>query len=310
MAKKSRPKATPPEKLYPLFDSHTHLYAAYRKGARAGDSGANDGAAHEAADLETAELTYEQAVRNLMERAAGSGLAGVCTIGDGMDETERALEAAHFHPRVWAACAIHPTRAHELDSAARDRLQEMAQDPRCVAIGETGLDAYWLDKDESTPSMEVQEEALRWHIDLAVNSGKPLMIHNREADADLLHILADAPQPTNVILHCFSSPLDVAKEALDRGWILSFAGNSTFKTNVELREAARIAPAGQILIETDAPFMTPEPFRGQRNEPSYVGYTARVLADVRDMNAAAFGQQVTDNALRIFGLGELTDVGE
>lgn len=243
-----------------------------------------------------------------MDRAAGSGLVGVCTVGDGLEETERALEAAHFHPRVWAACAIHPTRAHELDEAARARLMEMADDPRCVAIGETGLDMYWLSKDESTPSLDVQEEALRWHIDLAVSSGKPLMIHNREADEDLMRVLDDAPRPVNVILHCFSSPLDVAKEAFERGYILSFAGNSTFKRNVEMREAARIAPAEQILVETDAPYMTPEPFRGQRNEPSFVGYTARMLADVRDVSAATLAAQVTENARRIYGLGEITEM--
>lgn len=286
MSKKSRPKAVPPEKVFPLFDAHTHLYAAYLKSKI------------------SEEETYQQGILRLMTRAEGSGLAGVCTVGDGMDETEFALEAAHFHPRVWAACAIHPTRAHELDDAARARLTEMAADPRCVAIGETGLDTYWIGKDEDTPSLEVQEEAFRWHIDLAVNSGKALMIHNREADADTLRVLADAPKPENVILHCFSSPLDVAKEALDRGYILSFAGNSTFKRNEEMREAARIAPAEQILLETDAPYMTPEPFRGQRNEPSFVGYTARLLADVRDVSASVLAAQATENARRIYGLGD------
>lgn len=291
MSKKSRPVAVPPEKLYPLFDAHTHLYSAFRKSEQGGSP-----------------ETYRDGVERLMDRAAGSGLVGVCTVGDGLEETERALEAAHFHPRVWAACAIHPTRAHELDEAARTRLTEMADDPRCVAIGETGLDTYWLGKDESTPSLDVQEEALRWHIDLAVSSGKPLMIHNREADEDLMRVLDDAPRPANVILHCFSSPLDVAKEALERGYILSFAGNSTFKRNVEMREAARIAPAEQILVETDAPYMTPEPFRGQRNEPSFVGYTARMLADVRDVSAATLAAQVTENARRIYGLGEIKEM--
>jgi len=156
--------------------------------------------------------------------------------------------------------------------------------------------------------LDVQEEALRWHIDLAVSSGKPLMIHNREADEDLMRVLGDAPRPANVILHCFSSPLDVAKEALERGYILSFAGNSTFKRNVEMREAARIAPAEQILVETDAPYMTPEPFRGQRNEPSFVGYTARMLADVRDVSAATLAAHLTENARRIYGLGEITEM--
>lgn len=286
--KKSRPTPVPPPELTPLFDAHTHLYTTALK------AGAAD----------TAE-SYQEYVEHFMDRAAGSGLVGVCTVGDGLAETERALEAAHFHPRVWAACAIHPTLAHELDASARSRLEEMANDPRCVAIGETGLDTYWIGKEESTPSLEVQEEAFRWHIDLSVRTGKPLMIHNREADADLLRVLDDAPKPDTVILHCFSSPLEVAKEALDRGYILSFAGNSTFKRNEDLREAARIAPAEQILVETDAPYMTPEPFRGQRNEPSFVGYTARVLADVRDESAQVFAETVTNNARRIYGITDM-----
>lgn len=267
-----------------MFDAHTHLYSTVNKTMR--------------------DSSYAEGVAALMERAHGSGLVGVCTVGDGLDETEKALEAAHAHPNVWAACAIHPTRSHELDATARARLTEMANDPRCVAIGETGLDTYWIGKDEETPELDVQEEAFRWHIDLSVSSGKALMIHNREADADLLRVLADAPQPETVILHCFSSPLDVAREALERGYVLSFAGNATFKRNEELREAARIAPAEQVLVETDAPYMTPEPFRGQPNEPSFVGYTARVLAEVRGQSEEEFAEMVTANARRVYGIGE------
>lgn len=282
MGKKNRPTPVPPAELRPLFDAHTHLYSTVKKMG--------------------AEATYEEGINQLMAKADGSGLVGVCTVGDGLAETERALEAAHLHPAVWAACAIHPTLAHTLDDAARARLTEMSEDPRCVAIGETGLDTYWIGKDEDTPELDVQEEAFRWHIDLSVKSGKALMIHNREADDDLMRVLADAPQPEAVILHCFSSPLDVAKEALDRGYVLSFAGNSTFKRNEELREAARIAPADQILVETDAPYMTPEPFRGRRNEPSYVGYTARVLAEVRGQSEQEFAEMVTENARRVYGI--------
>ncbi|QNH96394.1 TatD family hydrolase [Corynebacterium anserum] len=286
MAKKNRPKPVPPPELRPLFDAHTHLYSTVKK-------------------MGEQVASYEEGIRALMAEADASGLVGVCTVGDGLPETEHALEAAHMHPNVWAACAIHPTLAHTLDDAAKQRLTEMSQDPRCVAIGETGLDTYWIGKDTETPSLEVQEEAFRWHIDLAVSSGKALMIHNREADEDLLRVLEDAPRPQTVILHCFSSPLEVAKEALGRGYVLSFAGNSTFKRNEELREAARIAPAGQILVETDAPYMTPEPFRGRRNAPSYVGYTAWVLAEVRGQSEREFAELVTANACRVYGIPSL-----
>lgn len=283
MSKKKRPTPVLPESIGALFDSHTHLASTIAKGAQEGQD-------------------RRAATAELVARAGQAGVERICTVGDGLAETELALEAAEQFDNVWAACAIHPTRADELDEAAKTRLIEMAANERCVAIGETGLDAYWIKHDDTTPSLEVQEAALRWHIDLAVSARKPLMIHNREADEDLMRILADAPQPTDVILHCFSSPLDVACEAIDRGYVLSFAGNATFKRNEELREAARLAPAEQILVETDAPYMTPEPFRGARNEPGFVGYTARVLAEVRDQSPAEFAELAWANANRVFGL--------
>ncbi|AGE36137.1 TatD family hydrolase [Corynebacterium urealyticum] len=283
MSKKKRPTPVLPESIGALFDSHTHLASTIAKGAQEGQD-------------------RRAATAELVARAGQAGVERICTVGDGLAETELALEAAQQFDNVWAACAIHPTRADELDEAAKARLTDMAANDRCVAIGETGLDAYWIKHDESTPSLEVQEAALRWHIDLAVNSGKPLMIHNREADEDLMRILADAPQPNDVILHCFSSPLEVAREAIDRGYVLSFAGNATFKRNDELREAARLAPADQILVETDAPYMTPEPFRGACNEPGFVGYTARVLAEARGQSPAEFVELAWANANRVFGL--------
>ena len=283
--KKSRPTPTIPEAVDTLFDAHTHLYATVRKMGYdvAGDPDA-----------------YRLGVEYIMERAAQAGVSGVCTVGDGLEETERAVEATAFHDRVWAAVAVHPTLAHTMTADVRERLRQLAADERCVAIGETGLDTYWIGKDEETPDLDVQEEAFRWHIDLAVETGKPLMIHNREADAEILRVLEDSPRPAVVIMHCFSSPLEVAKECLDRGYVLSFSGNATFKRNEELREALRLADAGQILVETDAPYMTPEPFRGARNEPAFVGHTARALAEVRGMDPGSFGRLVSENAERIY----------
>ncbi|RAV31229.1 TatD family hydrolase [Corynebacterium heidelbergense] len=282
MAKKKRPTPELPEPLIPLFDAHTHLGHTVPKDAL--------------------EEGLEEAVGKLVDRAVRAGVRGICTIGEGLTDTELAVRIAHINERVWAACAIHPTKADTLDSEARERLVALAQDTRCVAIGETGLDRYWLERDPETPSLEVQEEALRWHIDLACAVGKPLMIHNREADEDLLRILDDAPEPTAVILHCFSSPLDVAKECLDRGYVLSFAGNVTFKPNDHLRAAAAYAPSDMLLVETDAPFMTPMPFRGAKNEPGFVGYTARAIAQERGEDPAFFAAQVTANAERLYGV--------
>lgn len=274
--KKPRPVPEPAPFLPGLIDAHTHLASC---GART-----------------------EEEVRAIVDRAVEAGVDRICTVGDGLEEAELALAAARLNERVYAACAIHPTRALELDDAAKARLTEMAADPRCVAIGETGLDTYWIGKSDTCAPLDVQEEALRWHIDLAVAMGKALMIHNREADADLMRVLADAPQPVETILHCFSSPLGVAKQALERGYVLSFAGNVTFKRNEELREAARIAPKGQFLIETDAPYMTAEPYRGTRNEPAFVGHAAYCLAEVRGEDPKELVESLNATFDRVYGL--------
>lgn len=271
--KKPRPTPVPAQFIPGLIDAHTHL-----------GSCKDDPAA-------------------LVARASDAGVSRICTVGDGLAEAELALVTAQQYENVWAACAIHPTKAQQLDQVARERLTAMAADPDCVAVGETGLDTYWIIHDpEGTADLATQEEAFRWHIDLSVSAGKALMIHNREADEDLMRVLADSPTAPQTILHCFSSPLEVAKEALDRGYILSFAGNVTFKRNGELREAARIAPLEQILIETDAPYMTPEPFRGSRNEPSLIGHTALCIAEARGMAVEELAEALTVNFDRVYGL--------
>ena len=271
--KKPRPTPVPAEGLSQLIDAHTHL-------ASCRDSDAD-----------------------VVVRARAAGVERMVTVGDGLAEAEKALAAAHEFDNVYAACAIHPTKAGELDEAARARLTEMAADPRCVAIGETGLDTYWIHHEpESTAPLEVQEEALRWHAELAAKVGKTLMIHNREADEDLMRVLGECAQAPTVMLHCFSSPLEVAKAALDRGYILSFAGNVTFKRNEEMRQAAALAPAGQLLIETDAPYMTPEPFRGARNEPSLIGHTYRCVAEARGQQVEELAAEVTETFAATFGV--------
>ncbi|KAB3523057.1 TatD family deoxyribonuclease [Corynebacterium zhongnanshanii] len=292
--KKSRPTPVPPEPLHPLFDAHTHLYSTVRKIV-----------ASRGVEIKGRTLTdeeYAAGVQEIMDRAQAVGVTHACTVGDGLEETVAAVRAAEMDPRVYAAVAVHPTLAHTVTDHVKTQLEDLAAHPRCVAIGETGLDEYWIGKDEDTAPLEVQEEIFRWHIDLAVRTGKALMIHNREADQNLLRVLDYAPKPETVIMHCFSSPLDVAREFLERGYVLSFCGNTTFKRNEELRQAAAEAPQGQFLVETDAPFMTPEPFRGARNESAYVGYTARVVAEARGCAPEEVALQSSETARRVFGL--------
>lgn len=276
MSKKPRPKPVPAEFIPHLVDAHTHLASC---GAR------------QRADVEA-----------LMERAQAAGVDWVCTVGDGVDEAELALQAAKIHPDVYAACAVHPTRVGELEDEQQvARLRALIEDERCVAVGETGLDYYWVGKMEGCASPQDQQRWLRWHAQVAREVGKTLMIHNREADEDLMRILGEFDD-LQVQLHCFSSPLDVAREALDRGYVLSFSGNVTFKANEELREAARLAPVGQIVVETDAPYMTPEPYRGGRNESAFIGHTAKVLAQVRGESVEEFAVHTQATAAKLFGL--------
>lgn len=274
--KKPRPVPVPPEPLPVLVDAHTHLWSC----------GARDA----------------EATTAIMDRAAATGVELVCNVGDGIAETRMAVESTRWDERVRAAVAIHPTRSHELTAEVREEVARLAADERVVAIGECGLDWYWIGKNDDTADRDTQIEAFHWHIELAKQLGKPLMIHNREADADLMRELAAAGEPETVILHCFSSPLDIAREAIARGYVLSFAGNATFPANEHLRQACAAAAEWQFVIETDAPYMTPVPFRGGRNEPALIGYTARALADARGMTAEDFAAQAAANARRIFGL--------
>lgn len=273
MGKKQRPTPIPRANARGLVDAHTHVTSCPLP-------------AHE-----------------VITRAWEAGLVGMVTVGDGLAEAEAALDIAQTYEGVYAACAIHPTKAHTLDDTAKHKLKALAADPQCVAVGETGLDTYWITHDpENTASLEVQQEALAWHNELAIAVNKPLMIHNREADAELLAALDSLPQPPAVILHCYSSPKDIAEEALARGYYLSFSGNATFKRNDYLREIVARMPAEQLLIETDAPYMTPEPYRGARNEPAFIGHTAAVLAAQRGMELADFIQLTRQNFERVYGV--------
>lgn len=277
-AKKRRRREPPPDPtpLPGLIDAHTHLAAC---GGRDAD-----------------------AVHAIVDHAASVGVGQVVTVADDMVDARWAVAAAHWDERVFAATALHPTHAGDLDDAARVELEEMARDPRVVAVGETGLDYYWPGKSESAAAPSVQRDAFAWHIDLAKRVGKPLMIHNRDADADLLDVLAAEGSPDTVIMHCFSGDRTVARECVDRGYLLSFSGTVSFTNADELRAAALLVPDAQLLVETDAPFLTPHPYRGQPNQSYCLPYTARALAEIRATDAAAMAQVLGENARRAYQL--------
>lgn len=258
------------------MDAHTHLDAC----------GASDA----------------ESVAAIVDRAQAVGVGQVVTIADDLEAARFAVRAAHWDQRVHAAVALHPTRANALDDAAKAELEKLAADPRVVAVGETGLDYYWPGKLEGCADIEEQVEGFRWHIDLAKRLGKPLMIHNREADHDLLAVLLDEGAPDTVIFHCFSSDANMAIACVEEGYYLSFSGTVSFKNAHELREAAKLVPEDRILVETDAPFLTPHPFRGAPNEPYCLPYTVRALAELREQDPVRLAKITTANARLVYGI--------
>lgn len=265
-----------PEPLAPLIDAHTHLDAC---GAETADD-----------------------VQVILDRAGSAGVQAVVTIADDLDAARWAARAADWDPRVYAAVALHPTRANALDDAAKAELEALAVRPRVVAVGETGMDMYWPGRLEGCADPAEQREGFAWHIDLAKRTGKPLMIHNRDADAEVLDVLAAEGAPETVIFHCFSSDADMARTCAARGWMVSLSGTVSFRNAHALREAATVVPTELLLVETDAPFLTPHPFRGAPNESYCLPYTVRALADVLDRPAAELAEITADNAIRTYGL--------
>ncbi|MDT5079650.1 MAG: TatD DNase family protein [Mycobacterium sp.] len=266
-----------PAPLAPLFDAHTHLDAC-------GASDADD-------------------VHAILDRAAAVGVTAVVTIADDMESARWVTRASDWDPRVYAAVALHPTRANALDDAARAELERLSAHPRVVAIGETGMDMYWPGKLDGCADVAAQRDAFAWHIELAKRTGKPLMIHNREADAEVLDVLAAEGAPETVIFHCFSSGPEMARTCVDAGWLLSLSGTVSFRNAREIREAARLIPPAQLLVETDAPFLTPHPFRGAPNESYCLPYTVRALAEVVDRPAEALAHETSRNAALAYGIG-------
>jgi TatD DNase family protein len=273
-----KPPPEPPEPLATsTVDAHTHL---------------------DACGATTPELLVAA-----MDRAAAVGVTRAVTVADDLPSARWVTAAATWDERVAAAVALHPTRTAALTDDDLAEIERLAAHPRVVAVGETGLDYYW---DYSPPA--AQQRAFRWHIGLAKRLDKPLMIHDRDAHADILRILAEEGPPATVVFHCFSGDAAMARECADAGYVLSFAGPVTFKNAQPLREAARLVPEDQLLVETDAPFLTPHPHRGRANEPYCLPWTVRALAVLRSVSDERLASCARRNAERVFRLDELPSV--
>jgi TatD DNase family protein len=263
--------ARPPEPLpAPAFDSHCHLEM------------------------------IERPVADVIDEAAAAGITRMITIGTDLESSRWSAALAAEWDVIRAAVAIHPNATADADKLGRDEvlaeLAALAAQPAVVAIGETGLDYY---RDHAPPP--VQQDWFRAHIRIAKDTGKALVIHDREAHDDVLRLLAEEGPPDRVVFHCFSGGAELARACTDAGYVMSFAGNVTFPTAQPLRDAATVAPAELILVETDAPFLTPVPNRGKPNTPAMSAYTLRFLAGLKQLDVAELCAAITATGDRVFG---------
>jgi TatD DNase family protein len=260
-----------------IFDAHTHLDAMAHRAGIEPDRAFVDG---------------------VMAEARAAGVVAAITVGDTVASSRWCVEAAAGHPDVYAAVAVHPTEIDGLDDDGYAELERLAADPKVVAIGETGLDYYW---DRTAPAD--QQVQFRRHIDLAKRTGKPLMIHDREAHEDVLRILREEGPPAQVVFHAFSGDAAMARECVAAGYVLSFPGVITFRNAPALREAAAAVPLENVLVETDAPFLTPHPHRGRPNAPRLLPLTLAGLAAAMERDPAEVAAAVRTTGERVFGPG-------
>ena len=234
-------------------------------------------------------------------RARRAGVQTMVTISTTLSGWDRVKRIAETYDNVWCSVGVHPHEAGAEGQSAPDKLIELAQHPRVVGIGESGLDYHY----DNSPR-QAQAESFRTHIVAARETGLPLIVHAREADEDTAAILREGYEqgPFPCVMHCFSSGMGLAEAALDLGFYISMSGIATFKKAQEIRDVAKMVPADKLLVETDAPYLAPVPRRGKPNEPSYVSYTADSLCETLDLERAALEQRTTDNFFRLFARAE------
>jgi TatD DNase family protein len=233
----------------------------------------------------------------ILERARAADVRFFLSISTHVSRFEIYAALAQRHADVAFTVGTHPHNAAVEPDVPVSRLVELSAHPKCVGIGEAGLD-YFYDKS----ARDVQERVFRRHIAAARETGLPLVIHSRDADADMIAILREemGKGPFGAVLHCFTGSAELAETAVSLGLMIGFTGIITFRKSEELRAIARGVPLDQLLVETDAPYLAPEPFRGKRNEPAYVAHTARVLAEVKGVSTGEMAEATTANFFRLF----------
>jgi TatD DNase family protein len=270
------PAPKPEPLLVPTVDAHAHL------------------------EIVTNSAPDSAEVGKVLDDARDAGIDRVVQVGYSAEQSQWCVDAAeHWKGRVLAAVALHPNEAPVVEDLEHDWsiIAKLAEHPRVRAIGETGLDYF-----RTPPELrKKQQDSFKWHIELAKKHKKALVIHDRDSHEDVLSILLEVGAPEKTIFHCYSGDLEMAKICVDRGYILSFAGTLTFKNAPQLREAVKIVPNDQLLVETDSPFLAPMPHRGALNTPAQIANIVRAMADERSVSDAELATTLSNNAERIFG---------
>ncbi|QCG96634.1 TatD family deoxyribonuclease [Azospirillum sp. TSA2s] len=234
----------------------------------------------------------------VVDRARQAGIGRMVTICTYISRFDRILAVAERYDDILCSVGVHPHQAQEeVAITTTETLVELSRHPKVIGLGETGLD-YFYDKSPR----DLQQECFRRHIRASLETGLPLIIHTRDADDDTMRIVKEeaAGQPVKGLLHCFSSGRALAEEAVEYGFSLSLSGIVTFKKSEDLRAIVKDVPLDRILVETDAPYLAPIPFRGKRNEPAYVAHTAACVAEVKGVSAEELARVTTDNFFRLF----------
>ena len=256
--------------------------------------------AHAHLEIVTNTAPDSEEVGRVLDEARDAGVDRVVQVGYSAEQSQWCVDAAEYWKgRVLAAVALHPNEAPVVEDLEHDWsiIAKLAEHPRVRAIGETGLDYF-----RTPPELrKKQQESFKWHIELAKKHNKALVIHDRDSHEDVLSILLEVGAPEKTIFHCYSGDLAMAKICIERGYILSFAGTLTFKNAPQLREAVKIVPDSQLLVETDSPFLAPTPHRGALNTPAQIANIVRAMADERDVSDAELATTLSNNAERIFG---------
>ena len=235
----------------------------------------------------------------ILDAAAAQGIHKMVVVGIDLPTSEIAIRLAEDHPQIYAAAGVHPNDCSKAPENWEKEIVDMLSHPKVVAVGETGLDYHWKD---SPP--DLQKRFFSDHLDLALATGKPAVIHNREADPDIVQQILEHGN-TRGVFHCWPSAWDTAKPLLDKGYHLSFTGTVTFKKNEAVQDVAARMPLERLMLETDSPFLTPVPHRGKRpNEPKYIPYIAEKIAALRDIPIEKLAAETTRNAISFFGFND------